>query len=139
MARGVTEDKGAAKTGDGSASKAAVKSSTRRTSRSKAKPADGSTGVPAEKRLRPIPDIQRHADIETRRAFPAICEALLKRARKGAIQHTKLLIHIGKLEEKPSRRKRADKSLSAMLMDELQRAKAEASAVEAAEGAGAKE
>jgi hypothetical protein len=87
---------------------------------------------PAGKRQRPVPDIQKHADIETRRAFREICEALLRHAREGAIPHTKLLIKIGKLEEKPSGRKRAGKSLSAILMEELRRTQAEDGTVEAA-------
>jgi hypothetical protein len=86
----------------------------------------------AGKRLRPVPDIQKHADIETRRAFREICAGLLTHARKGEIPHTKLLIKIGKLEEKPSGRKRAGKSLSAILMEELRRTKTEDSTVEAA-------
>lgn len=79
------------------------------------------------KKVRPVRDIQRHADIETRRAFPEICEALLEHARKGAMPQTKLLIKIGKLDEKavPARQRRG-KSLSAMLMQELERRKEEA-------------
>jgi hypothetical protein len=92
---------------------------------------------PTGKRQRPVPDIQKHADIETRRAFREICEALLRHAREGAIPHTKLLIKIGKLEEKPSGRKRAGKSLSAILMEELQRTQAQDGTVEA-EGESAK-
>jgi hypothetical protein len=79
------------------------------------------------RKVRPVRDIQRHADIETRRAFPEICEALLEHARKGAMPQTKLLIKIGKLDEKavPARQRRG-KSLSAMLMQELERRKEEA-------------
>jgi hypothetical protein len=86
----------------------------------------------AGKRQRPVPDIQKHADIETRRAFREICQGLLRHARKGAIPHTKLLIKIGKLEEKPTGRKRAGKSLSAILMEELRRTQAEDGTVEPA-------
>jgi hypothetical protein len=88
--------------------------------------------VTKAKKVRPVRDIQRHADIETRRAFPQICEALLVHARKGAMPQTKLLIKIGKLDEKavPARQRRG-KSLSAMLMQELERRKEEA-ATEAA-------
>jgi hypothetical protein len=97
------------------------------------------------KKVRPVRDIQRHADIETRRAFPQICQALVEHACKGASPQTKLLIKIGKLDEKavPARQRRG-KSLSAMLMQELERRKEEAamaaaSAVVGEPGAAAEE
>ena len=136
MGRAVKESKAATKTAREKVGAAGGKAG--RKSRAKAAPVDKEAEAPVkekvtEKRKRPVPDIQKHADIETRRAFREICQGLLAHAREGAVSQTKLLIHIGKLGEKPSGRKRTGKSLTAILMEELQRTKAEENPVETAE------
>ncbi len=125
MAR-ATKSKAAAKTAGKKTSNAVSESSTERTSNSEAMSAGGDKALGKrvrEKKPRPVRDIQKHTDIETRRAYREICQGLLKHAKEGAIPQTKLLIHIGKLEETPSGRKKATTSLSAILMEELRRSK----------------
>ncbi len=73
---------------------------------------------------RPIRNIHKHADLETRRHFEAICTGLVTKAKEGGLGHTRLLMKISGLDQKPEPGKqRRGKSLSAMLLEELERAK----------------
>ena len=89
-----------------------------------------------EKKLPPVRNIQTYADKETRKVFREICKAHLEQACKGAIPHTRLLIKIGKMDEKTISRRRTGKSLSAILMEELSRVKTEVAAATPTEQAG---
>jgi hypothetical protein len=73
------------------------------------------------KKKRPVPCIQRHTDVEFRREFPEVFDALVKKAREGGTAETRLLLQIGKFGDAKSAKRRGAKSLSAMLMDELRR------------------
>lgn len=73
------------------------------------------------KRDRPVRCIHRHTDVEFRRAFPKVCEGLLKKAAQGKVQETRLLLQMGKFGEPKSGKRRAAASLSAMLLEELKR------------------
>ena len=73
------------------------------------------------KKERPVRCIHRHTDVEFRRAFPKVCEGLLKKAEQGKVQETKLLLQMGKFGEPKSGKRRAAASLSSMLLEELKR------------------
>lgn len=73
------------------------------------------------KKKRPVRCIQRHTDVEFRRAFRGVCKSLIKKARGGGIQETRLLLQIGKFGDPKIAKRRGAKSLSAMLLDELKR------------------
>jgi hypothetical protein len=73
------------------------------------------------KKRRPVPCIQRHTDVEFRREFPDVFEALMKKAKKGSTAETRLLLQIGKFGDAKAAKRRGAKSLSEMLMDELRR------------------
>ena len=74
-----------------------------------------------KKKRRPVPCIQRHTDVEFRREFPDVFEALMKKAKKGSTAETRLLLQIGKFGDAKAAKRRGAKSLSEMLMDELRR------------------
>ncbi len=83
---------------------------------------DGETAEPAKTRKRrPVPCIQRHTDVEFRREFPDVFEALMKKAKKGSTAETRLLLQIGKFGDAKAAKRRGAKSLSEVLMDELRR------------------
>jgi hypothetical protein len=84
---------------------------------------DGEAAGPAkkEKKERPVRDIEEHTDVEFRRAFPKICQGLLKKAEGGSTAHTRLLLEIGKSDKKLAAKRRGQKSLGEMLLDELKR------------------
>jgi hypothetical protein len=73
------------------------------------------------KKKRPVPCIQRHTDMEFRREFPEVFDALVKKAKEGGTAETRLLLQIGKFGDAKAAKRRGAKSLSAMLMDELRR------------------
>jgi hypothetical protein len=73
------------------------------------------------RKKRPVPCIQRHTDVEFRREFPDVFEALMKKAKKGSTAETRLLLQIGKFGDAKAAKRRGGKSLSEMLMDELRR------------------
>jgi hypothetical protein len=73
------------------------------------------------KKRRPVPCIQRHTDVEFRREFPDVFNALMKKAKKGSTAETRLLLQIGKFGDAKAAKRRGAKSLSEMLMDELRR------------------
>jgi hypothetical protein len=73
------------------------------------------------KKKRPVPCIQRHTDVEFRREFPAVFNALVKKAKAGSTAQTKLLLQIGKFGDAKAAKRSGAKSLSEMLMDELRR------------------
>src|ERR1700761_149893 len=81
-----------------------------------AKPATKTT-----KKRRPVPCIQRHTDVEFRREFPDVFDALMEKAKKGRTAETRLLLQIGKFGDAKTAKRRGAKSLSEMLMDELKR------------------
>jgi hypothetical protein len=89
-----------------------------------------------EKKKRPVPCIQRHTDVEFRRAFPKVCEKLIEKSEAGGIPETRLLLQIGKFGDAKAAKRRGAKSLSEMLLDELKRRQDER---EAAESTKAKE
>jgi hypothetical protein len=70
---------------------------------------------------RPVRCIQRHTDVEFRRAFRGVCEKLIEKAEDGGIQETRLLLQIGKFGDPKVAKRRGAKSLSEMLLDELKR------------------
>lgn len=74
-----------------------------------------------KKKRRPVPCIQRHTDVEFRREFPDVFDALMKKAKKGSTAETRLLLQIGKFGDAKAAKQRGAKSLSEMLMDELRR------------------
>ncbi|HZD46891.1 MAG TPA: hypothetical protein VE109_12510 [Acidobacteriaceae bacterium] len=74
-----------------------------------------------KKKRRPVPCIQRHTDVEFRREFPDVFDALMKKAKKGSTAETRLLLQIGKFGDAKAAKRRGAKSLSEMLMDELRR------------------
>jgi hypothetical protein len=87
---------------------------------------DGDAAEPAKpakkpRKRRPVPCIQRHTDVEFRREFPDVFEALMKKAKKGSTAETRLLLQIGKFGDAKAAKRRGAKSLSEMLMDELRR------------------
>jgi hypothetical protein len=73
------------------------------------------------KKKRPVPCIQRHTDVEFRREFPEVFDALMKKAKAGSTAETRLLLQIGKFGDAKVAKRRGAKSLSEMLMDELRR------------------
>jgi hypothetical protein len=73
------------------------------------------------KKERPVRCIQRHTDVEFRRAFRGVCEKLIEKAEDGGIQETRLLLQIGKFGYPKVAKRRGAKSLSAILLDELKR------------------
>jgi hypothetical protein len=73
------------------------------------------------KKRRPVPCIQRHTDVEFRREFPDVFDALMEKAKKGSTAETRLLLQIGKFGDAKAAKRRGAKSLSEMLMDELRR------------------
>jgi hypothetical protein len=79
------------------------------------------TATKRRKKKRPVPCIQRHTDVEFRREFPAVFNALMKKAKKGSTAETRLLLQIGKFGDVKAAKRRGAKSLSEMLMDELRR------------------
>lgn len=74
-----------------------------------------------EKKKRPVRCIQRHTDVEFRRAFPKVCETLIEKSEAGGIPETRLLLQIGKFGDAKAAKRRGAKSLSEMLLDELKR------------------
>ncbi len=80
---------------------------------------------PEEEELKPVRNIQKHADREVRKAFSKICEGLIEKAKTGAMGETKLLMKISRLDEPQPGRKRRGKTLSGILLEELEKAKAE--------------
>jgi hypothetical protein len=74
-----------------------------------------------EKKKRPVRCIQRHTDVEFRREFPDVFNALVKKAKKGGTAETRLLLKIGKFGDPKTAKRRGVKSLGEMLMDELKR------------------
>jgi hypothetical protein len=74
-----------------------------------------------KKKPRPVPCIQRHTDVEFRREFPKVFEALVEKAKGGGTAETRLLLQIGKFGDPKAARRRRGKSLSELLMDELKR------------------
>ena len=89
---------------------------------------DGEAAEPAKpvtktrnKKKRPVPCIQRHTDVEFRREFPDVFEALMKKAKKGSTAETRLLLQIGKFGDAKAAKRSGAKSLSEMLIDELRR------------------
>jgi hypothetical protein len=74
-----------------------------------------------KKKRRPVPCIQQHTDVEFRREFPDVFNALMKKAKKGSTAETRLLLQIGKFGDAKAAKRRGAKSLSEMLMDELRR------------------
>jgi hypothetical protein len=73
------------------------------------------------KKERPVRCIQRHTDVEFRRAFRGVCKTLIEKAEDGGIQETRLLLQIGKFGDPKVARRRGAKSLSEILLDELKR------------------
>lgn len=104
---------------------------------------DGEAAEPAKpatktrKKRRPVPCIQRHTDVEFRREFPDVFDALMEKAKKGSTAETRLLLQIGKFGDAKAAKRRGAKSLSEMLMDELRRRQDEREA--AADNANAQE
>ena len=74
-----------------------------------------------EKKERPVRCIQRHTDVEFRREFRAVCKKLIEKSKAGGIQETRLLLKIGKFDDVKAAKRRGQKSLSEMLLDELKR------------------
>jgi predicted CopG family antitoxin len=74
-----------------------------------------------KKKKRPVRCIQRHTDVEFRRQFRGVCKSLIKKAKAGGIQETRLLLQIGKFGDAKAAKRRGAKSLSEMLLDELKR------------------
>lgn len=74
-----------------------------------------------EKKKRPVRCIQRHADVEFRRAFPKVCEKLIEKSEAGSTPEIRLLLQIGKSGDAKAAKRRGAKSLSEMLLDELKR------------------
>jgi hypothetical protein len=74
-----------------------------------------------KKKVRPVPCIHRHTDVEFRREFPKVFEALVEKAKEGGTAETRLLLQIGRFGEPKAARRRRGKSLSEMLLDELKR------------------
>lgn len=74
---------------------------------------------PTSKKKRPVPCIQRHTDVEFRREFPEVFDALVTKAKAGGTAETRLLLQIGKFGDPKAAKRRGAKSLSEMLMDEL--------------------
>jgi predicted CopG family antitoxin len=74
-----------------------------------------------KKKKRPVRCIQRHTDVEFRRQFRGVCKTLIKKAKAGGIQETRLLLKIGKFDDVKAAKRRGQKSLSEMLLDELKR------------------
>jgi hypothetical protein len=74
-----------------------------------------------QKKKRPVRCIQRHTDVEFRREFPKVFNALVKKAKKGGTAETRLLLQIGKFGDAKAAKRRGAKSLSEMLLDELKR------------------
>jgi hypothetical protein len=80
-------------------------------------------GVTAEtrKKKRPVRCIRRHTDVEFRREFPEVFDALVKKAKEGGTAETRLLLQIGKFGDPKAARRRGGKSLSELLLEELKR------------------
>ena len=79
-----------------------------------------------EKKSKPVRNIQKHVDKAVREAFSEICSGLIEKAKAGAMGQTKLLMKISGLDESPQAgRKRRGKTLSSMLLAELEKAKKE--------------
>ncbi|MFL6427143.1 MAG: hypothetical protein ACJ71S_02785 [Acidobacteriaceae bacterium] len=68
-----------------------------------------------------MPCIQRYTDVEFRREFPKVFEALMEKAKAAGTAETRLLLQIGKFGDPKAAKRRGAKSLSEMLMDELKR------------------
>jgi hypothetical protein len=81
------------------------------------------------KKKRPVRCIQRHTDVEFRREFPEVFDALVKKAKTGGTAETRLLLQIGKFGDAKTAKRRGAKSLGEMLMDELKRRQDEREAV----------
>ena len=86
---------------------------------------------------RPVRCIQRHTNVEFRRAFRGVCKKLIEKAEDGGLQETRLLLQIGKFGDPKVAKRRGAKSLSEMLLDELKRRQDEREA--AADGKGIEE
>jgi hypothetical protein len=74
-----------------------------------------------KKKTRPVRCIHRHTDVEFRREFRDVFDALMKKAKKGSTAETRLLLQIGKFGDPKAAKRRRGKSLSEMLLDELKR------------------
>ena len=81
---------------------------------------------------RRVRNYRRHAKSEIAKSFVAICEALVTKAKKGSIGHTRLLFDVGGVKEDANKQgKPRELSLGALLLKELeeeQKAKAAESA-----------
>lgn len=75
----------------------------------------------AHKKQSPIRDIQKHTDTEFRRSFRTICTALLEKAECGSLAEIRLLLQIGQSGSRKQATRREDRSLGAILLDELKR------------------
>jgi hypothetical protein len=73
------------------------------------------------KKKRPVRCIQRHTDVEFRRAFRGVCKTLIRKAKAGGTPEIRLLLQIGKSGDAKAAKRRGAKSLSEMLLDELKR------------------
>lgn len=108
---------------EGRSKVSAKKAETAEIESSEAQESEGTIATPkkTEKKVRPVPCIQKHTDREFRREFPAVCRGLIKKAKAGSTAHTKLLLEIGKSGERKAAKRGGRKSLSEMLLDELKR------------------
>jgi cell division protein FtsN len=79
------------------------------------------TAGKTKKKPKPVRCIHQHTDVEFRREFPKVFEALVEKAKEGGTAETRLLLQIGKFDDPKAARRRRGKSLSEMLMDELKR------------------
>jgi hypothetical protein len=81
-------------------------------------------GTEAQKKKKkpgPVRCIHRHTDVEFRREFPKVFNALVEKAKEGGTAETRLLLQIGKFGDPKAAKRQSGKSLSEMLLDELKR------------------
>jgi hypothetical protein len=74
-----------------------------------------------KKKKRPVRCIHRYTDVEFRREFPEVFDALVKKAKEAGTAETRLLLQMGKFDDPKAAKRRGGKSLSEMLLDELKR------------------
>jgi hypothetical protein len=74
-----------------------------------------------KKKKKPIRCIQQHTDVEFRREFPEVFDALVNKAKEGGVAETRILLQIGRFGDPKTAKGRKGKSLSEMLLDELKR------------------
>jgi hypothetical protein len=88
-----------------------------------AMPTESESEKPKKKRKkkRPVRCIQRHTDVEFRRAFRGVCKTLIRKAKAGGTPEIRLLLQIGRSGDAKAAKRRGAKSLSEMLLDELKR------------------